>query len=198
MNPDPETTKAVAALPAEPRGDDIADAMRLRFPALFGGAPKPIKLRIQADIRERAPGEFSKAALSAFLRRHTGRTSYLIALTRAGHRFDLDGAPADEISAEHRQAAIDELARRRALRESREAQAEAERRARAELLRAFQATSLNTANFCALKGVAPEQLDELLALARREAEERSRAAVPPRHGARPGPGPRARPPQRRG
>ena len=192
MPTETETTTAADAPPAAPRGEDIAELMRLRFPALFGGAPKPIKLRIQADIRERAPGEFSKAALSAFLRRHTGRTSYLIALTRATHRFDLDGAPADEISAEHRQAASDELARRRALRESREAQAEGERRARAELLRAFQTTSLSAANFCALKGVAPEQLDELLALARREADERSRSPAPPR------PGPRARPPQRRG
>jgi len=194
MPTETETTTAAEPPPAEPRGEDITEAMRLRFPALFGGAPKPIKLRIQADIRERAPGEFSKTALSAFLRRHTGRTSYLIALTRSSHRFDLDGAPADEISAEHRQAASDELARRRVLRETRQAQAEAERRARAELLRAFQTTSLNTANFCALKGVAPEQLDGLLALARREAEERSRTAAPPR----PGPRPHARPPQRRG
>ena len=131
----PAGDAAATAAPVEPRAEDIADALRQRFPALFAGAPKPIKLRIQADIRERAPGEFSKAALSAFLRRHTGRTSYLIALTRATHRFDLDGAPADELSAEHRQAASDELARRRALRETREAQAECERRARAELLR---------------------------------------------------------------
>ena len=188
----PAGDAAATAAPVEPRAEDIADALRQRFPALFAGAPKPIKLRIQADIRERAPGEFSKAALSAFLRRHTGRTSYLIALTRATHRFDLDGAPADELSAEHRQAASDELARRRALRETREAQAESERRARAELLRSFQTTSLNAANFCALKGIAPEQLEGLLALARSEAEERSRAAAAPR------PGPRGRPAQRRG
>ncbi len=170
MNAEP----AAAPRAADPAVEDIGDAMRQRFPALFAGAPKPIKLRIQADIRERAPGVFSKAALSAFLRRHTSRTGYLIALTRSTHRFDLDGAPADEISAEHRQAAADELARRRALREARDAQAQAERRARAELLRAFQGTSLSPANFCALKGVAPEQLEELLGLARKEAEERAR------------------------
>jgi len=161
-----------------PTTEDIGDALRQRFPVLFAGAPKPIKLRIQVDIRERAPGEFSKAALSAFLRRHTGRTAYLIALTRATHRFDLDGAKADEISAEHRQAAHDELARRRELRASREAQAEQGRRQRAELLRAFQTTSLNAANFCALKGVAVDQLDSLLALARSEAEERAQAPQP--------------------
>ena len=128
--------------------------MRQHFPALFSGAPKPLKLRIQADIQERVPGVFTKAALSAFLRRHTGRTGYLIALTRAAHRFDLDGAPAGEISAEHRQAALDELARRRALQATREAALQEQRRARAELLRAFEGSSLSAANFCALKGVA--------------------------------------------
>ena len=158
---------------------DCAEQLRQRFPALFVGAAKPLKLRIQADIRERAPGVFSKADLSGFLRRHTGRTGYLIALTRATQRFDLDGAPAGEVTAEHRQAALDELARRRELRDSREAQMEQQRRQRAELLRAFETTSLSSANFCALKGVPVDQLDALLELARREAAERAQA-VPPR------------------
>jgi ProP effector len=185
---------APATESVEPTTDDCAEQLRQRFPALFVGAAKPLKLRIQADIRERAPGVFGKAVLSAFLRRHTGRTSYLIALTRAVHRFDLDGAPADEISAEHRQAAADELARRRALRESREALLEDQRRNRAELLRAFQGTALSTANFCALKGVAVDELDGILDLARREAEDRARA-VPPRERDRP---PRTQRPERRG
>jgi sRNA-binding protein len=163
---------------AKPSTDDVAERLRQRFPALFAGAPKPLKLRIQADIRERAPGEFGKPALSAFLRWHTGRNAYLIALTRGTQRFDLDGAPAGQISAEHRQAANDELARRRALRAARQAQAEQGLRQRAELLRAFQATSLSTANFCALKGVPPQQLDSLLEQARREAEERARTSLP--------------------
>jgi len=164
--------------PTELSAEACAEMLQQRFPALFNGAPRPLKLRIQADIRERAPGVFSKAALSAFLRRHTGRTAYLIALTRATHRFDLDGAPADEISAEHRQAARDELARRRALSESRAAQLEEQRRNRAELLRAFEGSSLSTANFCALKGVPVDQLDALLELARSEAEARARQLPP--------------------
>jgi hypothetical protein len=178
MNADP----VPAPQAPEPPIEDCSEALLQRFPALFVGAPKPLKLRIQADIRERAPGVFSKASLSAFLRRHTGRTAYLIALTRATHRFDLDGAPADEISAEHRQAALDELTRRRALRESREALLEQQRRNRAELLRSFEGSSISVANFCALKGVPLEELDDILALSRREAEERSRlAALPERH-----------------
>jgi ProP effector len=182
MNADPAPATAAGPTDAE----DCAAHLKQRFPALFAGAPKPIKLRIQADIRERAPGVFSKAALSAFLRRHTGRTAYLIALTRATHRFDLDGKPADEISSEHRQAAAEELARRRALSEAREAALQQQRRQRAELLRAFEGSTLTKANFCALKGVAVDELEGMLELARREADERARLAPPP---SRPGQGP---------
>ena len=183
-----ETASAATA------GDDCADQLRQRFPALFGGGPKPLKLRIQADIQERAPGVFSKAALSAFLRRYTGRTSYLIALTRASNRFDLDGAAAGDISVEHRQAAIDELARRRGMQAAREAAQEQQRRDRAGLLRAFEGSALSPANFCALKGLAVDELPGLLELARREREQGSRAEAPPPR-RRPGAGrhpPRAR------
>jgi len=175
---------APVAAPA-PGAEDCTEQLRQHFPALFAGAPKPLKLRIQADIQARAPGVFTKAALSAFLRRHTGRTGYLIALTRAVQRFDLDGAPAGEISAEHRQAALDELARRRALQATREAAEQEQRRRRAELLRAYEGSSLNEANFCALKGVAVDELPALLDLARREAAERAHAPAPRRD--RPGP-----------
>lgn len=161
--PAPEPTSGV---------DACAEQLRQLFPALFVGAPRPLKLRIQADIQLRAPGVFTKAALSAFLRRYTGRTGYLIALTRAAQRFDLDGAPAGEISAEHRQAALDELARRRAVHAAREDELREQQRRRAELLHGFETTTLNLANFCALKGVSADALPALLELARREAEQR--------------------------
>lgn len=163
-----------AAAPASPQ-PSCADLLAQQFPALFGAAPKPLKLRIQADIQARAPGVFSKAQLSTFLRQHTGRHGYLLALTRSSHRFDLDGAPVEPISDEHRQAARDELARRRTLRDERQAQQQAAVRQRAELLRAFESTSLTAANFCALKGIDPAQLDALLDAARREAEQRRQA-----------------------
>ena len=155
-----------------------AQQLKSRFPALFGTTPRPVKLRIQADIQARVPGVFTKQVLSAFLRRHTGTTAYLIALTKASQRFDLDGAPAGEVSEEHRAAANEELQRRRGVHDERRA-AEEERRAleqqqwhnRAQLLRDFQSTTLTRANFCALKGVAEDALDGLLDIARREAEE---------------------------
>lgn len=152
--------------------------MKQLFPALFGGAVKPLKLRIQVDIQQRAPGVFTKQALAAFFRRHTGSTSYLIAVSKAAHRFDLDGQPSGEVSAEHRQVALDELARRRASQESRRELEEQQRRNRAGLLRDFETTTLTRPNFCALKGVALDELDGLLALARTEAQERVRHQPP--------------------
>ena len=160
---------------------DCAQQLKLRFPALFGGAVKPLKLRVQIDIQERAPGVFTKQALSAFFRRHTGSTSYLIAVSKSAHRFDLDGQPSGEISDEHRQVALDELARRRANHESRRELEEQQRRNRAGLLHDFQITTLTKANFCALKGVPVDELDGLLEIARGEAQERARHAPPPRH-----------------
>ncbi len=163
-----------AAQPLNPA--DCALQLKQRFPALFTGAPKPLKLRIQVDIQERAPGVFTKQALSAFFRRYTGSTAYLIAVSRAKQRFDLDGQPNGELTDEHRQVALDELARRRANNESRAALEEQQRRNRATLLHDFQVTTLTPANFCALKGIAVEELDGYLATARREFEERAQQA----------------------
>ncbi|HET9646289.1 MAG TPA: ProQ/FinO family protein, partial [Burkholderiaceae bacterium] len=99
-----EESPAPPPKPAAPELNPAACAqeLKIRFPALFGGAPKPVKLRIHADIQERAPGVFTRQALSAFFRRYTMSTPYLIALTKATHRFDLDGAPSGELSDEHR------------------------------------------------------------------------------------------------
>jgi ProP effector len=169
---------------AQPPESPAATAARLAemFPALFKGHPKPLKLRIQVDIQERAPGVFSKQALSAFFRRYTGATSYLIAVSKATQRFDLDGQPAGELTEEHRQVAADELVRRRANANAKREAEQAERRQRASLLRDFETTKLTTANFCALKGVAAEALDGLLAQARAEALEDAQRPQRPHHG----------------
>ncbi|TXC62054.1 prop effector ProQ [Piscinibacter aquaticus] len=174
-------TEAVAAplaaegAPAPPPGPSVADTARLlaeRFPALFGaGVIKPIKLRIQADIHERAPGVFSKKALSLFLQRHTTATAYLRALVAEGAtRTDLDGQPAGEIAAEHRDAAGAELERRRAI-------VEAKKQAAREAARAARQGGRQDAG--------PEQPAA-------SSSRPDRAPRPPR----PDPGPRrARPPQ---
>lgn len=112
-----DAAEAAATAPAVPELTPAQCAARLAamFPALFAPPVKPIKLRIQADLQERAPGVFTRRVLSAFLHRHTTSTAYLKALVHLGQRFDLDGAPAGEIAAEHREAAVTELSRRRAI-----------------------------------------------------------------------------------
>jgi ProP effector len=187
--------------PAMPELSPAACAARLAelFPALFGktGPLKPLKLRIQADIQQRAPGVFSRRVLGLFFSRYTTGNAYLKALTLAPHRFDLDGQPAGEISDAHRQLAAEELARRRevhlardaAQRDARHAQEtvarqaraadEQARRDRAGLLRSFESSTLTKANFAALKGLTEPALDALLAQARQERAEQPSPPLPP-------------------
>jgi ProP effector len=189
---------AVAAAAAAVMSPAACSAqLKQLFPALFTGVAKPLKLRIQADIQTRAPGLFTKQLLSVVLRRYTGSHNYLVALTQATHRFDLDGAPAGELSAEHKQAAIDELALRRSTQrdaqrdsqrklqhdqrqerqehQERQALEEQKRRNRATLLHDFENTTLTPANFSALKGITVEAMQGYLATARQEALARREA-----------------------
>ena len=204
-----DTSAAPAPRPPEMSAAECAQQLKQRFPGLFTGAPKPIKLRIHVDIHERAPGVFTKHALSAFFRRHTGTTSYLQAVANGTHRFDLDGQPQGDITAEHRQIAVDELARRRINQAAQQAEQRAaaraadvqahearaleiqQRRNRAGLLYDYERTTLTRANFCVLKGVADAELDGLLAIAREEATQpRGPEAHDPRDRRGPPPGAR--------
>jgi len=205
--PESDTSPAPAPAPVPPDPVELspaACAARLAelFPALFGaGRALPIKLRIQADIQQRAPGIFTRKSLSPFLHRYTTSTAYLKALVHAPHRFDLDGAPAGDIDDVHRQAAAAELERRRSLFDARRAaeraaanearrRAEAEtrqqlaaeetaRRDRAALLRAYESSTLTRANFCVLKGIAEADLDGQLHQAWLEREQRAQEMRPP-------------------
>jgi ProP effector len=143
VEPTPHPSPEAAALPASaaPVVADLppaACAARLAelFPAVFTpGAAKPLKLRIQADIQQRAPGIFTRKTLSIYLHRHTTSTAYLKALAKAPSRIDLNGTPAGEVADEHRQAAVAELERRRALHDARRA---AERQAQRDAHRGAQ------------------------------------------------------------
>ena len=168
---EPSTDAAPADAAARPVQQDCGPQLKKLFPALFSNPPKPLKLRIQADIQARSPGLFTKPQLSAFLRRYTGSHAYLNALIKATHRFDLDGNPGDELSDEHRVAANEELARRRANTQAR-IELELQQRAnRATLLKEYEANTLPVAEFAAAKGVPEGELEPLIARARKEALE---------------------------
>jgi sRNA-binding protein len=136
---------------------ECAARLATLFPAVFTpGAPKPLKLRIQADLQQRAPGTFTKKSLSIFLHRHTTSNGYLKALAHAPARIDLDGQPAGEVSDEHRQAAVAELERRRTVHEARRAAERAAQRAAYELARQALAAQAVTPGAGAPAGVVPD------------------------------------------
>ena len=205
-----ESSTDVAAAeqaPADPAGrpalEDCGPQLKKLYPALFSNPPKPIKLRIQADIQARSPGLFTKPQLSAFLRRYTGSHAYLNALVKATHRYDLEGNPGDALSDEHRTAATEELARRRANTQARIALENEQRANRATLLREFEANTLPVAEFAASRNVPEAELEPLLARARKEALEpppapafnRDRRGPHPNRGPRPEGQRNARPPR---
>ena len=195
----PEQAESASRAPVE----DCGPQLKKLYPALFSNPPKPLKLRIQADIQARAPGQFTKPQLSAFLRRYTGSHAYLNALVKATHRFDLDGNPGDELSDEHRNAATEELARRRANTQARVALEHEQRANRATLLKEFEANTLPEAEFATAKGIAEGELQPLIERARKEALEpppapafnRDRRGPPQKRGPRPEGARGARPPR---
>src|SRR5262249_17742542 len=68
---EPDAPEAQAGAAADTPGQvDAGPQLKAMFPALFSNPPKPLKLRIQADIQQRAPGTFTRPQLSAFLRRY--------------------------------------------------------------------------------------------------------------------------------
>ncbi len=205
--PAPIADSAGAELPpgqaAPAAQEDCGPQLKKLYPALFSNPPKPLKLRIQADIQARSPGLFTKPQLSAFLRRYTGSHAYLNALVKATHRFDLDGNPGDELSDEHRTAAGEELARRRANTQARIALENEQRANRATLLREYEANTLPAAEFAAARGVPEAELEPLITRARKEALEpppapafnRDRRGPNPNRGPRPEGQRNARPPR---
>ena len=165
---EPGQTDAARNTPRRPRDMSpaaCAELLKQHFPALFSGQPKPLKLRIQADIAQRAPGVFGKPALSAFFRRHTGSTAYLIALGKATQRFDLDGEPAGELTEEHRQLAREELTRRRQVTREREQQSRSQSLGQAPMPRATDQASdpVQQAEFRAAQAELRAQQAELRA-----------------------------------
>ncbi|HEX8981109.1 MAG TPA: ProQ/FINO family protein [Parasulfuritortus sp.] len=82
--------------------DDVLDSLVASFP-VFRDA-QPLAIGIHKKILERMP-ELTKAQVGRALKIHTGSTRYLKVLSNAEQRFDLDGNPAGEVTAEQRDAA---------------------------------------------------------------------------------------------
>jgi ProP effector len=72
---------------------------------------QPLALGIHKTIKERFP-DIDVAQLRTAMRIHTASTRYLKALAQATTRFDLDGAPAGDVTDEQRTQASDTLRER--------------------------------------------------------------------------------------
>jgi ProP effector len=71
----------------------------------------PLAIGIHKAVKERLP-DIDRDKLRTAMRIHTASTRYLKSLSNGQARFDLDGQPAGEVTAEQRQQATDELKER--------------------------------------------------------------------------------------
>lgn len=71
----------------------------------------PLAIGIHKAIKLRQP-DIGEGALRMALKQHTGSTKYLKAIANGAQRFDLDGNPAGEITAEQKQQALDTIKER--------------------------------------------------------------------------------------
>jgi len=90
-------------------GNPVLDQLSAAFP-VFASA-LPLAIGVHKTIKERLP-EIDAAKLRLALKLHTASTRYLKALANSDTRFDLDGNPAGEITAEQKQQALDGLKER--------------------------------------------------------------------------------------
>jgi ProP effector len=94
--------------PHRPR-NAVLDLLSTSFP-IFREC-RPLAIGIHKAIKERLP-DIDSQQLRLAMRAHTASTRYLKALTQADARFDLDGNPAGEVSAEQKKQASDTLRER--------------------------------------------------------------------------------------
>jgi len=118
-------------VPAAPHPAGATLALLLAtFPVFRDG--QPLAIGIHKTLRQRLP-ELKDADLRLALRRHVSSTKYLKAIANGDRRYDLDGQPAGEISAEHKQEALDALKERFRKAAERQRETEQEKQHQAKL-----------------------------------------------------------------
>ncbi len=93
----------MTSTPAKPPSRNaLLETISVKFAVFREG--RPLALGIHKVIIERMP-EIDTAQLRLAMRLHTASTRYLKGLLATGERFDLDGNPAGEVTAEQREVA---------------------------------------------------------------------------------------------
>jgi len=106
-----ETLASVTATAAPPRqtAKSVLETLAMRF-TVFRDC-RPLAIGIHKAIRARIP-DIDQGQLRAAMKFHTASTKYLKAISQAETRFDLDGNPSGEVTAEQRKQASDSLRER--------------------------------------------------------------------------------------
>lgn len=92
-----------------PRRNSLLETLSANF-AVFRDH-QPLALGIHKALKEKMP-ELEAAPLRVAMRIHTASTRYLKALAIGQQRFDLDGNPAGDVTAEQREVASEALKER--------------------------------------------------------------------------------------
>jgi len=101
----------MSAHPSKPTHhyNSVLAALTASFAVFRDGLP--LAIGIHKAIRERLP-DIGGTQLRMALKRHTASTKYLKAVANGQKRFDLDGNPAGEITADQREQALATLKER--------------------------------------------------------------------------------------
>jgi ProP effector len=108
-NDEPELSNMTENKSSHSSRDDVLDTLVSTFVAFRDAMP--LAIGIHKTLRERMP-ELTKDQIGRAMKIHTASTRYLKALSQSDHRFDLDGNPAGEITAEQRDQATSLLKER--------------------------------------------------------------------------------------
>ncbi len=82
--------------------EEVLEMLKQRFPKAFTSEqPKPLKVNIHLDVRERCAGEFSNRIIARALKLYAKDEVYLACLTQNAKRIDLDGNECGEVTTEH-------------------------------------------------------------------------------------------------
>jgi hypothetical protein len=145
------------------------------YPHLFGDRFLPLKLGVFQELLAAHPDDFKRDSLKVALGVHTRSTRYLQSVAAGIKRHDLQGQPVEDVAPEHVFLSIVELFQRRQAR----ATDDLRPKLRAQLMAAYDKSSLSRQDYLANIGAPTEAVQAVLddALAEVDQQRARRAAL---------------------
>lgn len=166
---DTPAAEGQAAQPRAPRIHPYLDQLAGLYPHLFGEVFRPLKRGVYEDLLAAHPEVFERDGLKEALSQHTRSTRYLVSVAAGQQRHGLDGKPVEAMAPEHVHHALLEVFRRR----QRRTKDDLRPQLRERIVRAFEASGLQRADYDALVRGRDEAANAVLDEALAEAAMRS-------------------------